>query len=130
MHFGISCLLTAFFRKMISSLRSAVFIFSVPLVPVFVLAQRTPKTTEKAGSALLQLPEPSGWYSGDIHVHRNCGDGTSITSTDQLVSMMETNRRTQIILPGGSIRFSGKQLPALSGAGISPTIRKPCAPAI
>src|SRR5512134_3471903 len=26
-------------------------------------------------------PEPAGWYAGDMHVHRNCGQFTDYTNT-------------------------------------------------
>jgi hypothetical protein len=34
--------------------------------------------------------QPSGWYSGDIHVHRNCG-GETVLGEEMLVPMMEHN---------------------------------------
>ena len=36
-------------------------------------------------------PEPEDWYAGDIHIHRNCGDVTSIISETELTAMMEPN---------------------------------------
>lgn len=35
-------------------------------------------------------PQPEGWYSGDMHVHRNCG-GDSITPVKDLIKEMEVN---------------------------------------
>jgi hypothetical protein len=36
-------------------------------------------------------PESEGWYAGDIHIHRNCGDVTSTISETELTAMMEPN---------------------------------------
>jgi len=36
-------------------------------------------------------PEPSGWYSGDIHVHRVCGESTDTIPEDKLTEQMEKN---------------------------------------
>lgn len=36
-------------------------------------------------------PEPDDWYAGDMHVHRNCGEGTSILSETEFTAMMEPN---------------------------------------
>jgi len=36
-------------------------------------------------------PEPADWYSGDIHVHRNCGDPIDLLSESKLGKMMEDN---------------------------------------
>jgi O-glycosyl hydrolase len=35
-------------------------------------------------------PQPSDWYTGDIHVHRNCG-GETVLGEEMLVPMMEEN---------------------------------------
>ncbi len=35
--------------------------------------------------------QPPGWYSGDIHVHINCGDSAHIFRYDTLAAMMESN---------------------------------------
>lgn len=32
-----------------------------------------------------------GWYGGDIHVHRNCGEGTPVYAVDTLASAMKKN---------------------------------------
>ncbi len=49
-------------------------------------------------------PEPTGWYAGDMHVHRNCGeytklpDSTSILSENKYTQMMEDNNLSVISL--------------------------------
>lgn len=41
---------------------------------------------------------PKEWYSGDIHVHRNCGDTSIFISEDSLRKMMEVNNLDLISL--------------------------------
>jgi O-glycosyl hydrolase len=61
---------------------------SVPPESVFTITG----ISDQLPSALSRVkPEPSDWYSGDIHIHRNCGDGTSILAEDEFTNMMETN---------------------------------------
>jgi hypothetical protein len=36
-------------------------------------------------------PEPPGWYAGDMHVHRNCGEVTPLFTEDSLAAMMRAN---------------------------------------
>lgn len=36
-------------------------------------------------------PEPADWFAGDLHVHRNCGDATSILPDNEFTLMMEPN---------------------------------------
>ena len=50
---------------------------SVPAESVFTITGISDQLT----SSMQRIkPEPSDWYSGDIHIHRNCGDGTSVLS--------------------------------------------------
>jgi len=42
-------------------------------------------------------PEPADWFSGDIHVHRNCG-GTEVLPESELPAMMEENNLAVISL--------------------------------
>lgn len=39
-----------------------------------------------------------GWYAGDMHVHRNCGEGTPVYSADTLASAMKRNGLSVISL--------------------------------
>ncbi|MCW3117008.1 MAG: hypothetical protein JWM28_1090 [Chitinophagaceae bacterium] len=41
---------------------------------------------------------PTGWYSGDMHVHRNCGEGSIFITEDSLIKMMEVNNLNIISL--------------------------------
>jgi hypothetical protein len=40
---------------------------------------------------LFAKPEPSDWYAGDMHVHRNCGEVTGIIPDFKIAEMMELN---------------------------------------
>ncbi|MHA4809764.1 CehA/McbA family metallohydrolase [Flavitalea flava] len=66
-----------------------------------------------------EKPEPSGWYAGDIHVHRNCGDGTAVFGEEQLSSMMEPNDLAVISLladnGNGEVKDSRTDLPKVDG---------------
>jgi O-glycosyl hydrolase len=64
-------------------------------------------------------PEPPGWYSGDMHVHRNCGEVTPTWSETSLVEMMETNDLSLISLladmGNGEVKDSKSDLPKVTG---------------
>jgi O-glycosyl hydrolase len=61
---------------------------SVPAESVFTLL-----CTDNSGKEISfrDKPEPPDWYSGDMHIHRNCGDGTSILAETEFANMMEPN---------------------------------------
>ena len=56
------------------------------MIPVY--AQSGIRVENKAASPPVV---PTGWYSGDIHVHRNCGDGSIFITEDSLMKMMAVN---------------------------------------
>ena len=64
-------------------------------------------------------PEPSDWYSGDIHIHRNCGDGTSVLSETEFTNMMEPNDLAVISvladMGDGEVKDSRTDLPKVNG---------------
>src|SRR5665213_918852 len=64
-------------------------------------------------------PEPAGWYSGDIHVHRNCGNGTGVTDIDKFPSMMEPNNLAVISvladMGNGEVKYSAEDLLNVTG---------------
>jgi hypothetical protein len=64
-------------------------------------------------------PEPKGWYVGDIHVHRNCGDGTNVFDESKLQSMMEPNHLSVISLladmGNGEVKYSKVDLQKVTG---------------
>jgi len=45
------------------------FTVSIPPESVFTLTA----ITDEISSTKIIKPEPSDWYAGDIHIHRNCG---------------------------------------------------------
>ena len=46
----------------------------------------------KNASTKRKKPEPSDWYAGDMHLHRNCGDDTPVVlPEDKFTEMMEPN---------------------------------------
>lgn len=64
-------------------------------------------------------PEPKGWYSGDIHVHRNCGDGTIVLDENKFPSMMEPNNLSVISvladMGNGEVKYSKEDLLKVNG---------------
>lgn len=73
----------------------------------------------KARLADASLPEPRGWYTGDIHVHRNCGDGTIVLPYDTLAFMMRKNNLSVISLladmGNGEVKDSETDLKKVNG---------------
>ncbi len=64
-------------------------------------------------------PEPAGWYAGDIHVHRNCGEVTTILPENEILSMMEQNNLAVVTLladmGNGEVKDSRTDLPKVNG---------------
>jgi len=64
-------------------------------------------------------PEPSDWYAGDIHIHRNCGEGTSVLSETEFTNMMESNDLAVITvladMGDGEVKDSSTDLPKVNG---------------
>lgn len=73
---------------------------------------------QSQSSKKTQRPEPQGWYTGDMHVHRNCGND-SVTDVSQLKSMMEVNNLDVISvladMGNGEVKFSEKDLMNVNG---------------
>lgn len=65
-------------------------------------------------------PEPDGWYAGDIHVHRNCGEVTPLFSEAELINMMEPNDLAVVTLladmGNGEVKDNKTDLPKVNGA--------------
>jgi hypothetical protein len=63
-------------------------------------------------------PVPVGWYSGDVHVHRNCGD-KKVLPISELPGMMEENDLDVISLlsdmGNGEVLYSKEDLPRVNG---------------
>jgi O-glycosyl hydrolase len=64
-------------------------------------------------------PEPGDWYAGDMHIHRNCGDGTSILPESEFIKMMEPNDLAVISvladMGDGEVKDSKADLPKVNG---------------
>jgi O-glycosyl hydrolase len=89
---------------------------SVPAEAVFTITGISDQLT----SSMQRIkPEPSDWYSGDIHIHRNCGDGTSVLSEDEFTNMMEPNDLAVISvladMGDGEVKDSFRDLPKVNG---------------
>jgi len=91
------------------------FRFAVSANSIFTL-KSTNKKNDVANTA---RPEPPGWYAGDIHVHRNCGDGTGILPYEKLAEMMEPNNLALICvladMGNGEVKDSKTDLPKVTG---------------
>src|ERR1700687_4621119 len=70
-------------------------------------------------SAQHQKPEPEKWYAGDIHVHRNCGDGTGVLDENKFPSMMGPNNLAVISvladMGNGEVKYSKEDLSKVNG---------------
>lgn len=68
-------------------------------------------------------PEPEDWYAGDIHIHRNCGEGTSILAESEFTKMMEQNDLAVISvladMGDGEVKDSRTDLPKVNGTDAS-----------
>jgi O-glycosyl hydrolase len=101
-------------KEIIVSGRS--FRASVPAKSVFTI---TGISDQLSSSIRTIKPEPSDWYSGDIHIHRNCGDGTSVLSESEFTNMMEPNDLSVISvladMGDGEVKDSWNDLPKVNG---------------
>lgn len=89
---------------------------SVPAESVFTI---TGISDQLSSSMRTIKPEPADWYSGDIHIHRNCGDGTSVLSESEFTNMMEPNDLAVISvladMGDGEVKDSRTDLPKVNG---------------
>jgi hypothetical protein len=65
-------------------------------------------------------PEPPGWFSGDLHVHCDCGVAGGLTVTpEQVFAAMNINRLAVVSLladmGNGEVRDAARDLPKISG---------------
>jgi hypothetical protein len=70
------------------------------------------------GSALMaQVPEPSGWYAGDMHVHRSCGGSPeSVSSMFNRMSPQNLAVVSQLADSGnGEVQDATTDLPLVNG---------------
>ena len=70
-------------------------------------------------SKVKHKPEPAGWYAGDIHIHRNCGEVTPILPESEFTAMMEVNDLAVISvladMGNGEVKDSKADLPKVNG---------------
>jgi len=92
------------------------FTVSLPPESVFTLSG----ISDELSSTKIAKPEPSDWYAGDIHIHRNCGETTSIISETELTSMMASNDLAVISvladMGNGEVKDSKTDLPKVNGS--------------
>jgi len=92
------------------------FTVSIPPESVFTLAG----VSDELSPMKIMKPEPSDWYAGDIHIHRNCGDMTSIISETELTAMMAANDLAVISvladMGNGEVKDSRIDLPKVNGS--------------
>jgi len=90
---------------------------SIPANCIFTITGSASES--KRLSSIPKRPEPAGWYTGDIHVHRNCGDGTSVLGEDKFPSMMEPNDLSVISvladMGNGEVKYSKDDLLKVNG---------------
>jgi O-glycosyl hydrolase len=91
----------------------ASFKASLPAETVFTI------TGTFSSSMTTEKPEPANWYAGDIHIHRNCGEGTSVLSETEFTNMMEPNNLAVISvladMGDGEVKDSYTDLPKVTG---------------
>lgn len=95
--------------------------FTAPLPArcIFTLSGTVEINHGKSGQRYGYTPEPKGWYTGDIHVHKNCGNNEVIDEA-ALASMMADNDLAVISLladmGNGEVLYSEQDLTKVNGA--------------
>jgi hypothetical protein len=89
---------------------------SLPAESVFTI---TAIADSLSSSMNIEKPEPKDWYAGDMHIHRNCGDGTSILPETELTNMMKPNDLAVISvladMGDAEVKDSKTDLPKVTG---------------
>jgi O-glycosyl hydrolase len=89
----------------------------VPSNCIFTLTGRTTALAENFDN---YIPEPLNWYAGDMHVHRNCGQGSSLLAETEFTSMMEPNDLAVITvladMGNAEVQDPKTDLPKVNGA--------------
>jgi hypothetical protein len=72
-----------------------------------------------AGCLTAAGPEPPGWYAGDPHVHRDCGNEPRPLTPRQLLDGMNANNLAVISVLGdmgnGEVRYQSEDMPLITG---------------
>jgi hypothetical protein len=88
----------------------------IPAESVFTITGKADSGKELAKAT---RPEPDDWFAGDMHVHRNCGEGTSILPESEFTAMMEPNDLAVISvladMGDAEVKDSKTDLPKVSG---------------
>lgn len=73
---------------------------------------------ENAAAKNTKRPEPTDWYAGDIHVHKNCGDDR-VLDEGKLAEMMAPNNLAVIAvladMGNGEVKYAEKDLSKVNG---------------
>jgi len=89
---------------------------AIPPETIFTLTGTPP---DKQGGVSFHKPEPPGWYPGDMHVHRNCGEVTPVWPEDSLAGRMDVNHLSVISLladmGNGEVKDSRSDLVKVTG---------------
>jgi O-glycosyl hydrolase len=96
---------------------SGQFRASIPAHSIFTI---TGYATNRRGAVSGRpRPEPADWYTGDIHVHRNCGDGTAVLDEKRFADLMVPNNLDVISvladMGNGEVKYSAEDLLKVSG---------------
>jgi O-glycosyl hydrolase len=99
------------------SISDAGFKAEIPAESVFTITGNKASGKESVKAA---RPEPDGWFAGDMHVHRNCGDGTSVLPESEFISMMASNDLAVISvladMGDAEVKDSKTDLPKVNGS--------------
>ena len=99
------------------NLKGKAFTTTIPAGCIFTLTSMA--AARKNASAISLKPQPKDWYTGDIHVHLNCGDGTTVLPESKLAEMMQPNDLDVISLladmGNGEVKDSKRDLPKVNG---------------
>ncbi|MEP7143733.1 MAG: CehA/McbA family metallohydrolase [Ferruginibacter sp.] len=89
------------------------------IIPANCIFTLTGAENKKTVLKTVAKPEPQDWYAGDIHVHLNCGEGTTLLHEDSLAMMMEPNNLAVISvladMGNGEVKDSQRDLPKVNG---------------
>jgi hypothetical protein len=100
-------------KNTITKVSGRAFKTLVPPKCIFAITSQSLKNKKTASR-----PQPSDWYAGDIHVHRNCGT-ESVLAEDKLPEMMAENNLDVISvladMGNGEVRNSQEDLKKING---------------
>lgn len=102
-----------FEKNTITRVSANAFKTNVPPKSIFAITTQSSKGKQSA-----LRPQPADWYTGDIHVHKNCG-GEEVLPEDQLTVMMSKNNLDVISvladMGNGEVKYSEQDLKKING---------------